>query len=53
MPMPDYIVEYENLNYAIIEHDLPLHDNIYPSKLLNEVSLFENDLQLALAFADI
>ena len=51
MTMTNYIVAYEHLNCATVEHDMQLPDNIQAFKLLGGANLSEDDCKLVLALA--
>ena len=52
MIMTDYIVEYEDLHCAMVEHDMQLPDNVQAFKLLDGANLSEDDRKLVLALAN-
>ena len=52
MKMTDYIVEYEHLYCAMIEHDMQLPDNFQAFKLLDGANSSEDDRKLVLALAN-
>ena len=52
MTMSDYIVEYEHLYCAMVEHDMQLPDNVQAFKLLDGANLSEDDRKLVLALAN-
>ena len=52
MTMTDYIVEYEHLYCAMVEHDMQLPDNVQAFKLLDGANLSEDDRKLVLALAN-
>ena len=52
MTMTDYIVEYEHLHCALVEHDMQLLDNAQAFKLLDGANLSEDDCKLVLALAN-
>ena len=52
MIMTDYIVEYEDLHCAMVEHDMQLPDNVQAFKLLDGANLSEDDHKLVLALAN-
>ena len=52
MTMTDYIVEYEHLHCALVEHDMQLLDKAQAFKLLDGANLSEDDCKLVLALAN-
>ena len=50
--MTNYKVEYEQLYYAMIEHDMPLPDNIQAFKLFDRANLSEVEHKLTLTLAN-
>ena len=52
MTMTDYIVVYEHLYCAMVEHDMKLLDNVQAFKLLDGANLSEDDRKLVLALAN-
>ena len=47
-----HIVEYIHLYWAMIEHDIPLPDNVKTFKLLEGANLSEDKHKLTLALAN-
>ena len=50
--MANYKVEYEQLYYAMIEHDMPLPDNIQAFKLFDRTNLSKVERKLTLTLAN-
>lgn len=50
--MTNYKVEYEQLYYAMIEHDMPLPDNIQAFKLFDRTNLSKVERKLTLTLAN-
>ena len=51
MSMNDFVIELENLNYKMDSHDMKLPEKLLAFKLLDWVSVSENQRQMCLTLA--